>query len=274
MKRARLHAAVIAGMALLAASAAAQPSVSLVTLLAVMDEGGWRIDGEVEGTGLTSAVFVPPGKPPLVLPCETDPDVVLCEGVVPAPPAAGYKSLATLLVAYPAGNWLLSLNAGVRTATLPFAPQAPDGAVTVTDPADGATGVSSTPSVTYQNACSICAFLEFRIEDAATAGTALEIEHTLLGAPPLPSGQLAFADFFDGAPVPLAIGDYDLVTGAGNGTLDTRSFDQGVGTAFEFQYGRGAEFQRRSSFQVPEPAGSALAAVGALIALSRRRRAR
>jgi len=270
----KVRAALFAVILLLGSKAEAQPVVSLVTLLAVKDAGGWHIDGEVEGTGLTSAAFVPPGRPALDLPCESGPGVILCEREEPSPPAPGFESLAALLVDFPAGNWQLSVNGGVRTATLPFDPESPDGFVTVTNPADGATHVSSTPTVTYQNACATCPFLEFRIEDAATVGDALEIDALITGPPPLPSGQLDFADFFDAAPTPLLVGDYRLIAGAGNGSLDTRAFDQGVGPAFEFQYGRGAELQSHSSFSVPEPAGAALAACSALLALARRRRAR
>ena len=36
--------------------------------------------------------------------------------------------------------------------------------------------MSPTPDLSYQNACSSCTFLEFRIEDAATLGTVFEID--------------------------------------------------------------------------------------------------
>jgi hypothetical protein len=261
----------IAAIVMTSFQASAQPSVSLVTILAVRDAGGWRIDGEVEGTGVTSAVFTPPGGAALTLPCETDPDVVLCERVEPAPPAPGFESLAALLAAYPAGTWSLSVNDGERTATLPFDPQQPDGVVTVTDPANGATNVTSTPNVTYQNGCTKCGFLLFMIEDAATLGIETEIETVIIGSPPLPSGQLDFADFFEGASTPLADGSYQLVAGAGVGGLEVRNFDQGSGAAFEFQYGAGANLETATFFSVPEPAGGAFAAAVALLGLARRR---
>lgn len=49
-----------------------------------------------------------------------------------APPegGAGFGSLAALLATYPAGSYLLSLDAGALTAQLDFAPQEPDGNVT------------------------------------------------------------------------------------------------------------------------------------------------
>jgi hypothetical protein len=262
----------IFGIALLAASSVqAEPAVGVVTLLAVRDAYGWHIDAEVEGTGLASASFTPPGRPSLDLPCENDPDVRLCEREAPAPPAAGYASLADLLTAYPAGSWQLAVNGGALTAALPFDPAEPNGVVTVTDPADGAVFVSAEPDVSYANACTTCPFLEFRIEDAQTQGLAVEIETLVTGVPPLPSGQVAFADFFDATPAPLAPGAYDIVAGAALGSLMIASFDQGGG-AFEFQYGRGAEFQTVTTFSVPEPEAAALAGGAALLAVARRRR--
>jgi hypothetical protein len=264
----------ISGIALLAASSAqAEPAVSVATLLAVRDAYGWHIDAEVEGTGLASASFTPPGRPPLDLPCETDPGVRLCEREEPAPPAAGYASLADLLTAYPAGSWQLAVNGGALTAALPFDPAEPNGVVTVTDPADGARFVGATPGVSYANACTTCPFLEFRIEDAPTQGLAVEIETLVTGAPPLQSGQVAFADFFDATPVPLAPGAYRVVAGAALGSLTIASFDQGGG-AFDFQYGRGAEFQTVTTFTVPEPEAAALAGAAALFAVAGRRRNR
>ena len=257
----------VAAIVVTSLQANAQLSVSIVTLLAVRDANGWRIDGEVEGSGVTSAVLTPPGRAGFALPCESGPGVVLCERVEPAPPAPGFASLAALLEAYPAGSWSLSVNGGVRTATLPFAPQQPDGVVTVTDPANGAMNLTSTPSVAYQNACTNCGFLLFLIEDAATLGLVTEIETMVNGPPPLPSGQLAFADFFDAAPTPLADGTYRLVAGAAVGALTVLPFDQ----AGEFQYGGGANLETVTFFSVPEPAGGAFAAALALLGLARRR---
>jgi len=262
----------VAAIVVTSLQANAQLSVSIVTLLAVRDANGWRIDGEVEGSGVTSAVLTPPGRAGFALPCESGPGVVLCERVEPAPPAPGFASLAALLADYPAGSWSLSVNGGVLTATLPFDPQEPDNVVTVTDPANGAMNVTSTPGLAYQNDCTNCAFLLFMIEDAATLGLVTEIEAMVSGPPPLPSGQLDFADFFDGAPTPLADGSYRLIAGAGAGSLEVRNFDQGTGAAFEFQYGRGANLETATSFSVPEPAGGAFAAAIALLGLARRRR--
>jgi len=257
---------VLAGIVALASSAQAQLDPQLVTILAVRDTGGWRIDVEVEGAGITSAAFTPPGGPALDVPCENDPNVVLCERVEPAPPAAGAASLAALLTQFPAGNWIVSVNGGALTATLPFDPQEPDGVVTVTDPADGATNVSATPDVTYQNACASCGFLEFRIEDAATLGETFETSTILFGPAPLPSGQLYFADFGDGPPTPLPIGEYQLVAAAGVGALETSGFDQGD----EFEYGAGASLQTHTRFSVPEPDAGALVASAALLGLATR----
>jgi hypothetical protein len=262
----------IATMVMTSLQASAQPAVSLVTLLAVRDANGWRIDGEVEGSGVTAAVLTPPGRAGFALPCESGPGVVLCERVEPAPPAAGFASLAALLAEYPAGGWSLSVNGGVRTATLPFDPQQPDGVVTVTNPANGAMHGPSTPSVSYQNACTNCGFLLFTIEDAATLGLVTEIETMVSGPPPLPSGQLDFADFFDAAPTPLADGTYRLIAGAAVGAIEVRNFDQGTGAAYEFQYGRGANLETATSFSVPEPGGCAFAATVALLGLARRGR--
>ena len=61
---------VLAAIVALASSAQAQLDPELVTILAVRDAGGWRIDVEVEGVGITSASFTPPGGPALDVPCE------------------------------------------------------------------------------------------------------------------------------------------------------------------------------------------------------------
>jgi hypothetical protein len=273
----RRTAVLLAAIAALSTSAQAQLEPQMVTIFAVRDAGGWRIDVETEGLGMTSASFTPPGQLALDVPCESGAGVILCERVEPPPPSAGAATLAALLAQFPAGGWLLSVNGGARTATLPFDPQEPDDVVTVTDPANGATNVSATPGVSYQNACASCTFLEFRIEDAATLGEAFEIEAIRVGLPPLPSGQIGFADFFAGTPVPLPDGDYQLMAAAGTGALGTRSFDQGG----EFQYGAGASLQSPTLFSVPEADGGALVAGAALLALAglskrpgRRRRAR
>ncbi|MCX5738538.1 MAG: hypothetical protein NTZ61_08605 [Proteobacteria bacterium] len=258
----------IATMVMTAFQASAQPAVSLVTLLAVRDANGWRIDSEVEGTGVTAAAFTPPGGTAFTVPCESGPGVVLCERVEPAPPAPGFASLAALLAEYPAGSWSLSVNGGVRTAALPFDPQQPDGVVTVTNPANGAMNVTSTPGVAYENACTSCGFLLFMIEDAATLGLVTEIEGMVIGQPPLPPGQIDFAEFFDAAPTPLANGTYRLIAGAALGALEVLSFGQGGG----FQYGSGANLETATFFSVPEPGGGAFAATVALLGLARRRR--
>jgi hypothetical protein len=254
----------IAGILLMAvlaplSSAQAQPEPEMVTILAVRDAGGWRIDVEIEGIGLTSASFTPPGQPALVVACESGPGEVLCERIEPAPPAAGAPTLAALLTQFPAGNWLVSVDGGVLSATVPFAPVEPDGVVTVTDPANGATNVSPTPDVSYQNACSSCTFLEFRIEDAATLGTVFEIDAFLSGAAPLPSGLLDFEAFDEGTAPPLPDGEYQLMAAAIDGALEARSFDQGGA----FDFGAGASLQTRTSFRVPEPGAAALAAAAA-----------
>lgn len=160
----------------------------------------------------------------------------------------------------------------MRTATLPFDPQQPNGVVTVTDPANGALNVTSTPNLAYENACTDCGFLLFMIEDAATLGLVTEIDAMVIGPPPLPSGQLDFANFFDTAPTPLADGTYRLIAGAAVGALEVRNFDQGSEPAFQFQYGSGANLETATFFSVPEPAGGAFAAAVALLGLARRRR--
>jgi hypothetical protein len=266
-----MRTAMIALLALAALSQSAQAQLDpqMATILAVRDAAGWRIDVEVEGLGLTSVAFTPPGQPALDVPCESGSGVILCERVEPPPPSAGAATLAALLVQFPAGSWSLSVNGGALTAALPFDPQEPDGVVTVTDPANGATQVSSTPTVSYQNGCALCTFLEFQIEDLATLGEVFEIGALVFGAAPLPSGQLDFADFTtENTPGPLPVGDYRMMAAAGIGALETRAFDQGP----EFQFGSGASLQSHTLFSVPEADGAAIAAAAALLVLTGCRR--
>jgi hypothetical protein len=212
----------------------------MVTILAVRGAGGWRIDVEVEGIGLTSASFTPPGQPALVVACESGQEKSSASASSrrrrPQAP-----TLAALLTQFPAGNWLVSVDGGVLTATVPFARSAGRRRL-ITDPANGATNVSATPGVSYQNACSNCTFLEFRIEDAATLGTVFEIDAFLSGAAPLPSGLLDFEAFDEGTAPPLPDGEYRLMAAAIDGALEARSFDQGGA----FDFGAGASLQTHS----------------------------
>jgi hypothetical protein len=142
----------------------------------------------------------------------------------------------------------------------------------VTSPADGAVGVSATPSIAFTHDCDTCNFLFFEIEGfGATAGISLEANR--IGTPPLPAtGTVDYAELisFEGPkPAALPDGSYRLSLGAGRGALTDETFAQGG----SFEYGMGAERRTTTLFTVPEPAAG-LASAASLAALAARARRR
>jgi hypothetical protein len=244
------------------------PPLGQLSLFALETPFGWILEANADGSDqLTSVSLTPPGKAPLAFVCEaTGLIAASCEYDDDTPVA----SLAALLVDFPAGTWVLTVN-GSLSADLLFQPVEPDGTVSVTSPADGAVGVANTPSVSYTNDCTNCNFLIFEIEPMA-GGTVIEF---LAEAPLASSGTLLYDDFVSlDAPKPetLADGVYLLFAGAINGALSIETLAPGSPGEQTFEFARGAERDEQNVFTVPEPAGAVIAAVAILAALARRRR--
>lgn len=262
---------VVLGLLLAPAPARAAVTLELSSLLAVEKPSGWRLVAELEGSSeVTSATLTPPGRPAVALACETSAGLTECE--FESDEAA---SLAELLVDFPAGTWLLSLNGGTRTASLAFAPVAPNGAVTVTSPADGATGVSSTPTLAWTHDCSNCIAILLEIEDLA-GPFAVGLEATVFGAPPPSPGTLSYdsLESYQGPrPEELPNGTYALTAEAAVGSIEEETLSPG---GAPFEYATGALRVSETTFTVPEPGplASGGAAAAALAAGRRRRRAR
>jgi hypothetical protein len=260
----------LAFLAALAAPSAAVGHLDVyrAELFAVELDGSWRMVMSVEGSeDVAVAVVTPPGGAARQLFCQTlGFELVECVRVDPAPPAAGFVSLAALLASFPAGDYTVATT-GPRSGTVPFSPLEPDGTVTVVAPAPGAV-VGPTPAVSYQQDCSGCDALIFEIDGTgATAGVRLE---AVLTAPLAASGSLAYDDFapLEGQiePPELPEGGYELAATAVTGVQGVATFSPG----FDFvDYASGA---RRDSaivdFTVPEPDERALAAAASLALLA------
>ncbi len=263
--------ALVAMVAIAAPSLAGDPILSLhrVSLLAFDGDAGWRLQTDAEGDlGLASVTLTPPGKDPLVFDCEVvQLGVVECEYQPEVPPAA---SLAELLVDFPEGTWLLTVN-GALEANVSFDPEEPGGSVTVTSPANGAVGVGTTPSISYTHDCTNCNLVSLEYE--SVQGSAV-LEYLTQGDPPQTPATIPYGDFTspDGpAPDALQNGVYDLFASALVASISEQTLAPGTPSEQSFEYANGAGRDTRSSFTVPEPAGAAIASALALVALARSR---
>jgi hypothetical protein len=267
----RRHAGIATLVAALALPAAAGAE-TFVSIVAVQATTGWFLETDVDGPAgaIPDATLTPPAGSPFALTCESAGDGDSCYRTDPPESGAGFASLAALLAAYPAGSYLLSLDAGALTAQLAFAPVEPDGDISVTSPANGAVGVSATPTLSFTHDCDTCGFLFFEI-DGFGATDGISLETTRIGPPPFPAtGTVAYAELesLEGPkPAALPDGSYRLATGAGRGALTDETFLQGG----SFQYGTGTERRSVTSFTVPEPTAG-LASVAGLAALAARAR--
>jgi hypothetical protein len=273
MPRRRLGlASLVATLALVAAPLRGEAQVvELLDLIAAEGSDGWRLEIDLEGTGISS-VFIHRGPLPMLqLTCMPSAGFVDCQYDDPPPTQPGYPSLAALLAVHVPGTWGLLVD-GVLSASFAFGPVEPNGTVTVTAPASGATDVSPTPTIDYTHDCSNCNVLAFEIEDFdGTLGIGLE---TFLFGPPLPSpGSVPYAilESFEGPKPPaLPNGRYELFASTAVGAITVVPFDQGG----SFEYTTGAIRDRRTVFTVPEPASATSAAVAALAAVCCARRSR
>jgi hypothetical protein len=255
--------------AIAAPAAQAHLDVYRAELFAIERDGSWRFVMLVEGSeDVALAVVTPPGGGALQVPCQTlGFELVECARVQPAPPAAGFASLAALRAAYPAGDYTVATT-GPRSGVVPFDPLDPDGAVTVLEPAPGAV-VGPTPTISYKNDFNGCAALLFQIEETGpTPDVGLE---TVLLATHAASGSIAYADLapFEGETKPpeLPEGSYELLAAAVTGVQGVTTFSPGGDFV---DYSSGARRDGLVHFTVPEPSGRALgdAAVGAVAALA------
>jgi hypothetical protein len=261
-------------LALLASLVLATPifaqTLDIVSLTAEQGTFGgdpdWFLNVGVEGsTNITSASVTPPGQAAIPLDCADQGTFVECDFE-----HLDFPSLASLLATYPAGTWVLELNSGARTANLDFSPVAPDGVGTASDPANGATNVSPTPTVSYDQDCTNCDALLVEITGIATP-IQVELERVFF-APLDASGSVPYADFepFEGSTKPpeLPEGQYQLSLSTVVGSLTTETLTPG---GDEFEYATGGIRNVETTFTVPEPSAAALGvALAALLARRRR----
>jgi hypothetical protein len=243
---------------------------------AQVDADPWYFDIGLYGTSdITAATVTVPdtGSTVLTLECDSVPPGVGC--LISDTDSGSFGSLAALLQVYPAGDYLVSINGGERTATLSFAATEPDGSVEILSPSDQATDVSSTPTVGYLNNCMNCSVLSFQLDGFFDElDDPLEYQTSDL----ISIGSIDYSDWTSPTkPGQLPEGDYLLLALAGIVDSSTESFDQGTGPNFEFEYSTGAGRFTSSAFSVPEPSSASVAlaafgTVGVLAAIRRGRR--
>jgi hypothetical protein len=227
---------------------------------------GWLYEIYVTGQDVLAGTLTPPGGAPIELVATSPGDLSYV-----SPP---FASLALLQAAFPpstTGGYLISLNGGVSTVALDFDPLLPDGAMTVTAPANGAT-LGSLPSFTLSNACSNCVGQFASIVDTTTDGQFVLVESdsaapfpTTLGLPDFGANQGSAGPVSGGLPD----GPYFFFAAAYVDATSSESFTP----PDVFDYSPGAYRSDGVDFTVPEPSLALLqvAALGVLAAFARRR---
>lgn len=261
--------AVVAALSLGASPAPAQLGVDEIAIAAGLasDEPApaWFFIIEVQGSGLGSGTVTPPFGDDIAL---TDATGGGFELEFEAGPFASFAALQT---AHPAGDYMVTVN-GSHRVTLAWDPVQPfgtagDPSLVIDSPAEGATGVSSTPDVSFTLDCTNC--------------NDLRVELQSLPGPTFVFGELDVGTFTN--PIPFAAmmsrgGETELAMGPADAELLTGLVDF-VDTSFDppsalgpFSYIEAGVVTASSTFTVPEPAGLAppLAAWGTLALLAAR----
>ena len=161
--------------------------------------------------------------------------------------AGPFATLQELQAMFPNGLYAFSLDGGALSGSLNFSLAAPDDFVAFSFPQHMATGIENQPTVLFSTNCTNCGFLFVTLDDAEIS-------------PDLPLGTTMFQ-----LPMPLADGVYQLGVAAEVSQDSMPSFG-----ADDFEYSAIFGDENRISFTVPEPGGTALAAVALVTALALR----
>ena len=225
----------------------------------------WFFGATVEGTGITTAMVIPPNQAPVALPLVDPEEFEFREGP--------FVDEAAVRAAFPptsgAGRYVVVIDGGERFYSAQYALGSPNGGIVLQSPMDGAT-VSSMPSFTISNACTNCESQFLAVESFANTDVDIDVLSDLM---PFPT-TIDFADFGpnqgDLGPISeLPMGTYDV-------ELDTAIEDFISATfvpADDFDYKPGVFREDNITITVPEP-GASIAGLLACLTMAGLRRAR
>jgi len=227
---------------------------------------GWFFEAFVAGASLSDGRLVLPSSAEVAFAVE---DFGLSYA------SSAFASVGALQAVFPPsepGNpYVLFVNTDVAQASLEYDPPVPDSAMTISQPVDGASEVSPTPTLELSQSCTNCNLQWVELFDEASAGE--EILYQFAQAPPFSSG-IAFSELGAnlGSAGPLAeLPDraYRLVAETVNEQMSQQSFTP----PDDFVFYAGAFRQDEIRFTVPEvSSGAALCGLATLGLLARRRR--